>query len=194
MPYKDPAKKRAADAAYRATHREEIRAYITAWHVAHPEKERIYQAAYAATHRAKLRARATAYYQAHRAEAAAYHEAHRAKRRAKSAAYSAAHPDEKRARSAARRARKCLAPINDLTAAQWKAMKEHFKHCCAYCGRKAQRLTQDHITPLPKGGSHTLSNIVPACRSCNSIKHTGPPLSPVQPMLLSIAAARDRKP
>jgi 5-methylcytosine-specific restriction endonuclease McrA len=63
-------------------------------------------------------------------------------------------------------------------------MLNAYGHCCVYCGRKMQRLTQDHITPLSRGGNHTKSNIVPACRSCNSKKGTGEPLVPVQPMLL----------
>ena len=25
---------------------------------------------------------------------------------------------------------------------------------CVYCGHKLQRLTQDHITPISKGGNH----------------------------------------
>jgi 5-methylcytosine-specific restriction endonuclease McrA len=88
--------------------------------------------------------------------------------------------------SAKRRALKINAPIRDFTSAQWKALQEHFSHRCAYCGRRAKgHLTQDHITPLSKGGNHTLSNIVPACKSCNSKKHTGEPLTPVQPMLLA---------
>jgi hypothetical protein len=83
-----------------------------------------------------------------------------------------------------KRARRNGAPINDFTLAQWQAMKEHYDHRCVYCSRKMQHLTQDHLTPLSKEGSHTTSNIVPACRSCNSRKHTGTPLVPVQPLLL----------
>jgi 5-methylcytosine-specific restriction endonuclease McrA len=83
------------------------------------------------------------------------------------------------------RARKKNAAICDFTVAQWKALQEHFDHRCAYCGRRAKgKLTQDHITPLSQGGNHTLSNIVPACSSCNSKKHTKKPLSEVQPILL----------
>lgn len=84
-----------------------------------------------------------------------------------------------------RRARKANAPINDFTHAQWTALQVAFDHRCAYCGKRAKgHLTQDHVQPLSKGGSHTLSNIVPACKSCNSRKHAGAPLIPVQPMLL----------
>jgi 5-methylcytosine-specific restriction endonuclease McrA len=71
-----------------------------------------------------------------------------------------------------------------LTAQDWRDILAAFASHCAYCDRTMTRLTQDHITPLSKGGSHTKSNIVPACRSCNSKKHTGPPLKPVQPLLL----------
>lgn len=83
-----------------------------------------------------------------------------------------------------RRARLNAAPINNLTEAEWEQIKAHYGHCCVYCGRHMQRLTQDHLTPLSKGGSHTKHNVVPACLSCNSKKKTGPVLKPVQPLLL----------
>lgn len=84
-----------------------------------------------------------------------------------------------------RRAWKQQAAINDFTPEQWITLQAVFIHCCAYCGQYAKgTLTQDHITPLSQGGNHTLSNIVPACRACNRKKHTGPPLAPVQPLLL----------
>jgi 5-methylcytosine-specific restriction endonuclease McrA len=70
-----------------------------------------------------------------------------------------------------RRARILAAPINDFTDAQWTQLKRNFNQRCAYC-RKKRRLTRDHVIPLSKGGSHTVSNIVPACQSCNSSKGT----------------------
>ena len=95
------------------------------------------------------------------------------------------HPEIHRAQTKRRRARKANAAINDFTHTQWFALQEAFNHRCAYCGKRAKgHLTQDHITPLSKGGNHTLSNIVPACRSCNGRKFTGPPPTPVQPFLL----------
>jgi 5-methylcytosine-specific restriction endonuclease McrA len=93
-------------------------------------------------------------------------------------------PDKLNAKSQRQRARRVNAPVNDLTAKQWVAMKEAYQHRCVSCGKKQQRLTQDHLMPLSKGGAHTYSNIVPACRSCNSKKGAGAVLKPVQPLLL----------
>lgn len=75
------------------------------------------------------------------------------------------------------------APIIDLTVAQWNFIKKMYGFRCAYCGKKPKELTKDHIVPLIKGGSHTMDNIVPACRSCNSRKQTGPPLVPIQTLM-----------
>ena len=83
------------------------------------------------------------------------------------------------------RAKKRLALINDFTIEQWIRLQEIYNHCCAYCGKKKKgKLEQEHITAISKGGSHTLSNIVPACRSCNARKGNRPPLSPIQPLLI----------
>lgn len=57
----------------------------------------------------------------------------------------------------------------DLTYDQWKAILEKHDHRCAYCSTD-QSITMDHVEPLSKGGPHTASNVVPACRSCNSSK------------------------
>ena len=97
----------------------------------------------------------------------------------------AANPQRYCAASKRHEALKRGALISDFTAEQWRDMQTAYNHRCAYCGKRAKRhLTQDHITPLSKGGSHTLNNIVPACKSCNSKKHIGPPPVPVQPLLL----------
>lgn len=122
--------------------------------------------------------------------AAAYRAAHPEKVRKTAAAWEAAHPEARRALNKRWRARKARAPINDLTAAQWEAMKIAYGYRCVYCGTKMQRLTQDHITPLSRGGSHTYTNIVPACRSCNSKKGVKAPFVPIQPLLLIVATER----
>jgi 5-methylcytosine-specific restriction endonuclease McrA len=43
---------------------------------------------------------------------------------------------------------------------------------CMYCGSEApdHRLTRDHVIPLSKGGRDRWSNVVAACKSCNTRK------------------------
>lgn len=72
------------------------------------------------------------------------------------------------------KARKREAPINDLTTQQWLDIIAAHDHRCAYCAKECQ-LTQDHVIPLSRGGSHTASNVVPACLNCNSQKRTRTP-------------------
>jgi 5-methylcytosine-specific restriction endonuclease McrA len=60
---------------------------------------------------------------------------------------------------------------NLLTALEWEAIKARAKNRCYYCQQIPEELTIDHIIPLSKGGKHTASNVVPACRPCNSRKH-----------------------
>ena len=45
---------------------------------------------------------------------------------------------------------------------------------CAYCGCEIdiQQMQVDHVVPLRKGGEDSLSNMLPACRSCNHYKST----------------------
>jgi hypothetical protein len=93
-----------------------------------------------------------------------------------------------------RRAQRQNAAINDLTAAQWREIQEVYDHRCVYCGKRRKgRLTQEHLTPLSKGGDHTAANVVPACKTCNSRKQAGPVLRPVQPLLLTLAPAKKKK-
>ena len=68
-----------------------------------------------------------------------------------------------------RQARKRGALVNDFNVAQWHALVESFGQCCAYCGEQG-KLTLDHVVPLSRGGDHTLTNILPACSTCNSRK------------------------
>lgn len=93
-------------------------------------------------------------------------------------------PENGRAKTKTRKATKRNAPINNFTAKQWQDMKTAYGFRCVYCGKKTIALTQDHITPLAKGGAHTLYNIVPACISCNCRKQDGPIPCPIQPLLL----------
>ena len=58
---------------------------------------------------------------------------------------------------------------HDLTAAQWAALKSAWGGC-AYCSASDAQLQKDCALPISVGGRYTLTNVVPACRSCNASK------------------------
>jgi 5-methylcytosine-specific restriction endonuclease McrA len=63
---------------------------------------------------------------------------------------------------------------NTLTLGEWRETLESYNGFCVYCNKKSDKLQQDHIVPLSKGGGHTKENVVPACPSCNSSKGNRP--------------------
>lgn len=53
---------------------------------------------------------------------------------------------------------------------KWRqSIKEKWNYQCAYCGSE-DNLTLDHITPRSKGGSDRVTNILCACKKCNTSK------------------------
>nr|WP_217361810.1 HNH endonuclease signature motif containing protein [Aeromicrobium stalagmiti] len=58
---------------------------------------------------------------------------------------------------------------HDLTDEQWAALMDAWGGC-AYCGGDGAALQKDCMLPISRGGRYTLSNVVPACRSCNASK------------------------
>lgn len=64
---------------------------------------------------------------------------------------------------------------------EWQELKIKHEYKCAICkisenrlkrkwGNKFSKLTEDHITPINKGGTDYLENIQPLCISCNAKK------------------------
>lgn len=90
--------------------------------------------------------------------------------RACSRDWKAKHPEKAKEYGAKRRARRAGAPVNDLTAAHWQEILAEHNWTCVYCLYQGDDLTMDHSLPLSRGGSHTKSNIVPACAHCNKRK------------------------
>lgn len=79
-------------------------------------------------------------------------------------------------KSRRRRARKINAPSSFTEADFQRKLAEHgFK--CFYCGKELKKgdITRDHYIPISKGGSDSIINIVPACRSCNCRKRNKMP-------------------
>ncbi|MFO7163977.1 HNH endonuclease [Mycolicibacterium hassiacum] len=75
----------------------------------------------------------------------------------------------RKARAARRRQRRVTAVVNDLTPAQWAALKEAWQGC-AYCGATDRPLQKDCVMAISRGGRYTVDNVVPACPSCNTSK------------------------
>jgi hypothetical protein len=62
------------------------------------------------------------------------------------------------------------------------AIYERDGFACRYCG-STKRLSLDHIIPRAQGGGDNPSNLVTACRSCNSRKHARTPEQAGMPLL-----------
>jgi 5-methylcytosine-specific restriction endonuclease McrA len=72
----------------------------------------------------------------------------------------------------AKRKRKALLTGNGVyrvNQKDWAKELERHDHKCFYC-KKEGTLTMDHIIPASRGGVHSVGNLVPACKSCNSSK------------------------
>ncbi|UXA11826.1 HNH endonuclease [Mycobacterium sp. SMC-8] len=77
--------------------------------------------------------------------------------------------NSRRARAARRRKRRVAAVVNDLTDAQWDAIKAAWDGC-AYCGKTTGTMQRDCVMAISRGGRYTLDNVVPACAACNASK------------------------
>lgn len=148
MAYKDPERQRA---------------YAREWLKRNPEKAREAMRRWRARHPELLRERRRKYRRAARLRDGA-------KLNAQRAAYLAANPGVRRAKEQAYRARKAAA-AGSFTGAEWLALVARCGNVCAYCGAGGP-LEPDHRVPLSREGTNFIDNILPACRSCNGMKHT----------------------
>ncbi len=77
--------------------------------------------------------------------------------------------NSRRARAARRRTRRVKAVVNDLTDAQWAAIRDAWGGC-AYCGVTDKPMQRDCVMAISRGGRYTVENVVPACAACNASK------------------------
>jgi 5-methylcytosine-specific restriction endonuclease McrA len=80
---------------------------------------------------------------------------------------------KKRFRQNRRNARK-VGNGGSHTYTQWLELCARLGGRCAYCGEEKE-LSEDHKTPISRGGTDDIDNIAPACRSCNFSKGTRTP-------------------
>lgn len=83
------------------------------------------------------------------------------------------HPETNRIHSKAYSARKRGA-VSDrtVTVKSWEDLCRMYHFMCLACQEVPVELTQDHIVPISQGGMHSLDNLQPLCRPCNSSKGT----------------------
>ena len=175
---------------YRATNRDRVNGHKRAYRAANKEKLAANNRAYYAANRDRIAAKGIAYRAENRDRYAAYARddlaANPEKFAARGRAYRAANRDKEAERhrvykaankhkavqhSAARRARKRGALHIPFTDEQLAARLSMFAGCWM-CGGEAG--TIDHVIPFSTGGAHCLSNLRPACMSCNSAKNNRP--------------------
>lgn len=72
-------------------------------------------------------------------------------------------------RYARRRQRRIASKPQDLTQEQWAAILRAWDGC-AYCLGVQGPFQKDCVLPISRGGRYTVTNVVPACRSCNASK------------------------
>ena len=75
----------------------------------------------------------------------------------------------RRARAARKRKRRMAGVEHDLSATEWSSLQTLWGGC-AYCGASGVPLQKDCVLPISRGGRYTVTNVVPACGSCNASK------------------------
>lgn len=136
---------------------------VLKWQRDFPEKVNAKQRKWRAENKEKARA-------AGRERMARYRAKNVEKMRAKSNQWFAEHPEQGAVYANRRRAKERAAGPS-YTLEEWKKLLEKYDGKCLKCGTK-ENISADHVVPLSRGGSGTIDNIQPLCKSCNSSKGT----------------------
>jgi len=193
---KDRARK--TQEAYRLTHKDELSALNKKYRAGHKDELKTKRSLYYAENKDEICANSLAYYYEHKdecdtrsrhwfsehkndpgllAKRKEYQERNKGKIRIRKKEYNKVHKQEILERN---RKRKTLIKTGDtIIEDQYSAVWEEQNGCCFYCGEPMIRdgncyadnyYNVEHINPISNGGWHQLSNIVYACRKCNSKK------------------------
>lgn len=66
--------------------------------------------------------------------------------------------------------RRTAEAADGVTERDWRRLVSRYDGRCAYCGTATARPAADHVVPLVRGGRHTIGNLLPVCKRCNSSK------------------------
>lgn len=156
--------KRRRHQRYEANKAREV-ANMLRWRKEHPEFSE-YLSAYSKAYRQRNK-------EYFRAKSAEYRESNRADYNASRRSYWAKNRDRQVTIAMKAKAKRRGAPGHH-TNEEWLAVLEAHGGRCHYCGVLLTRYTRtrDHVIALANGGSNDISNIVPACKSCNFKKRT----------------------
>ena len=172
MPYADPERRRQAARARYQQNREE---YLEKRRERNTEAARRYRAANGEARRERDRVRYAANPEAARTRRSGYYaakpERHREVARNAHSTVMERDPESFRARVRKRWAQEKGAE-GSCSAAEWQEILDFYGNKCLRCEKLAAdcTLTQDHVIPVSKGGSHWPENLQPLCRPCNSAK------------------------
>src|SRR5581483_2717145 len=104
---------------------------------------------------------------------ALYYQRHTEQVKASVKAWQEANPEKYRAiqhASLIRYRSRLVEAEGNWTHQEFQELCESVDYHCSYCHKKCERLSADHMTPLSRGGSNDITNIIPACISCNASK------------------------
>lgn len=152
------ATRRAGQRRRRAENPEKHRAKYKQWLQANPDVAKAAQIAWKERNPDRVRATQVAWVSANRERVLEKQREWQRRNRVRIAAYGA----QRRSRLGTENG-----TVEDR---DWRRLVRRFDGRCAYCGIKDRPLTMDHILPISRDGRHTIGNVLPACKSCNSSK------------------------
>lgn len=162
---------RHKSARYRRENLEKLRAYVRRWmrrwYRANLREARKQRKAYRLSNLEKWRAYDRKIYR----EKLKINAKWRDRKKERNRLWAKHNPEKQRHRVGRYRVRK-LGAKGSHTLAEWLAVIRLYRWRCFYCRKRVTRstVTKDHRIPLSKKGTDFPTNLVPACKSCNSGK------------------------
>jgi len=158
--------------------RELGREYLNNYRKSHPEKVKDWNKANTAIRKERGNPHTKKYYRKHRDKILLHRKSNRHIDRERARIYRKNNPEKKRLSDkywSYKRRQTIKENGGTITLDQIKDLLVIQKNECYWCDKEMAKYTLDHFEPLSKGGVNDISNIVLACKSCNSSKNNKSP-------------------